>query len=456
MSVIFSYSLAVSVTLILGLLAYRLSPQDRIRFSFRRMTLIAIFVMSLALPLLPSMRSAVAAAEPPIAVGPAVIRIAPAADDGGIDIWRTLLLLWGVGMAAVLLLNLISLLRIFIIIIRAERRNVYGRRIYISADKRIAPFSLGNIIVANRDDFDSDAGIILSHEAGHIHHRHTFDMFLSQAVITICWYNPAAWMLRKELKTVHEYEADRYVIDRGNDTHEYQLFLVMRAARSTFPSIGSNLNKSRLKSRIRTMNSNSSLIPFSIMGLVVPAVAFIASFLLLSAPAVSAAFRQSADVELMAVPTEPVNDFEEIKVIGVGTMKKISLDSLKTINADSIKSIKVDRKAGKTEVVMKNETVVHFENRELQDTAVAKPAQNGTDGMKISIVDARTVEKDAGSVPVVRMGKKELNEVRVFIDGKEVSSEAFSAVSASSIASISVDKSQEKPCIRVTLKKSHE
>lgn len=456
MSVVFSYSLAVSVTLILGLLAYRLSPQNHIRFSFRRMTLIAIFVISLALPLLPSMRSAVAAAEPPIAVGPAVIRIAPAADDGGIDIWRMLLLLWGAGMAAVLLLNLISLLRIFLIIIRAERRNVYGRRIYITADKRIAPFSLGNIIVANRDDFDSDAGIILSHEAGHIHHRHTLDMFLSQAVITICWYNPAAWMLRKELKTVHEYEADRYVIDRGNDTHEYQLFLVMRAARSTFPSIGSNLNKSRLKSRIRTMNSNSSLIPFSIMGLVVPAVAFIASFLLLSAPAVSAALRQSADVELMDAPTVPVNDFDDIKVIGVGTMKKISRDSLKTINADSIKSIKVDRKAGKTEVVMKDESVVEFENRELQDTAVSGPAQTGTNSMKISIIGAETVEKKADKEPVVITANKELHEVHIYVDGQEVSEESFSKLSPMMIESISVEKSGEKPCIRVTLKKSHE
>lgn len=456
MSVVFSYSLAVSVTLILGLLAYRLSSQNRIRFSFRRMTLIAIFVMSLALPLLPSMRSAVVQAEPPIAVGPAVIRIAPAPDEGGSDIWRMLLLLWGAGMAAVLLLNLISLLRIFLIIIRAERRNVYGRRIYITADKRIAPFSLGNIIVANRDDFDSDAGIILSHEAGHIHHRHTLDMFLSQAVITLCWYNPAAWMLRKELKTVHEYEADRYVIDRGNDTHEYQLFLVMRAARSTFPSIGSNLNKSRLKSRIRTMNSNSSLIPFSIMGLVVPAVAFIASFLLLSAPAVSAALRQSADVELMDAPTEPVNDFEEIKVIGVGTMKKISLDSLKTINADSIKSISVDRKAGKTEVVMKNETVVHFENRELQDTAVAKPAQEEMNGMKKSIIGSATVDKNADKEPVVIMANKELQEVHIYVNGLEVSEETISKLSPMMIESISVEKSGEKPCIRVSLKKSNE
>lgn len=456
MAAIFSYSLAVSITLLLGFCAYRLSPEKRTHFSFRRITLLVIFGMSLLMPLLPAMRSAAIAGETPVAMAPSVIRIAPMAEESGSDIWRVLLLVWGTGVAAVLLLNIISLLRIFFIIINAKRRNVYGRRIYITADKRIAPFSLGNIIVANRDDFDSDAGIILSHEAGHIHHRHTIDMLLSQAVITICWYNPAAWLLRKELKTVHEYEADRYVIDRGNDTHEYQLFLVMRAARSTFPSIGSNLNKSRLKSRIRTMNSSSSLIPFSIMGLVIPAVAFIASFLLLSAPGVSAALRHSAAVELMAPPTEPVNDFDDIKVIGVGTIKKVSRDSLKTINADSIKSISVDRKAGKTEVVMKDETVVEFEHRELQDTAVSRPAQKETNGMKIRIIGAETVEKKADKEPVVITANKELQEVHIYVDGQEVSEETFSKLSPMMIESISVEKSGEKPCIRVTLKKSHE
>lgn len=204
------------------------------------------------------------------------------------------------------------------------------------------------------------------------------------------------------------------------------------------------------------MNSSSSLIPFSIMGLVIPAVAFIASFLLLSAPGVSAALRHSAAVELMAPPTEPVNDFDDIKVIGVGTIKKVSRDSLKTINADSIKSISVDRKAGKTEVVMKDETVVEFEHRELQDTAVSRPAQKETNGMKIRIIGAETVEKKADKEPVVITANKELQEVHIYVDGQEVSEETFSKLSPMMIESISVEKSGEKPCIRVTLKKSHE
>lgn len=456
MAAIFSYSLAVSITLLLGFCAYRLSPEKRMHFSFRRITLLVIFGMSLLLPLLPAMRSAAIAGETPVAIAPSVIRISTMAEESGNDIWRVLLLVWGAGVAAVLLLNIISLLRIFIIIINAERCDMCGHKVYITGNKQIAPFSLGNIIVANRDDFDSDAGIILSHEAGHIHHRHTLDMLLSQAVVTLCWYNLAAWLLRKELKSVHEFQADRYVIDRGNDSHEYQLFLVMKAARSTFPIIGSNLNKSRLKSRIRTMNSTSSLIPFSIFGLVAPAVAFVASFLLLSAPGVSAALRDSAAAELITVPTDPVNDFDDIKVIGVGTMKKISRDSLKNINADSIKSISVDRKAGKTEVVMKDETVVEFEHRELQDTAVSRPAQKETNGMKIRIIGAETVEKKADKEPVVITANKELQEVHIYVDGQEVSEETFSKLSPMMIESISVEKSGEKPCIRVTLKKSNE
>lgn len=42
------------------------------------------------------------------------------------------------------------------------------------------------------------------------------------------WLNPTAWLMREELKTVHEYQADDAVIKSGANIKEYQMLLIKR------------------------------------------------------------------------------------------------------------------------------------------------------------------------------------------------------------------------------------
>ena len=77
-------------------------------------------------------------------------------------------------------------------------------------------------------------------------------------VLIAQWWNPAAWLLRRELKQVHEYEADEAVLERGVDARQYQLLLIRKSVGDQLFSMANNLNYQSLKKRIRMMTRKRS------------------------------------------------------------------------------------------------------------------------------------------------------------------------------------------------------
>jgi len=82
---------------------------------------------------------------------------------------------------------------------------------------------------------------------------------LSYAVVTIIqWFNPLVWILRTELKMLHEYEADEAVIKQGIDATQYQLLLVKKAVGAHLFQMANGFNHAKLKNRITMMQSTKS------------------------------------------------------------------------------------------------------------------------------------------------------------------------------------------------------
>ena len=65
------------------------------------------------------------------------------------------------------------------------------------------------------------------------------------------WFNPAMWLLRRELRAIHEYEADEAVLDSGVDARSYQMLLIKKAAGGRWYSIANSFNHSKLKNRMQ-------------------------------------------------------------------------------------------------------------------------------------------------------------------------------------------------------------
>ncbi len=120
-------------------------------------------------------------------------------------------------------------------------------------DDDVAPFSWFNNIVISRSDYESGRSEILIHEKAHIARRHSLDIMLCNMLLIFQWFNPAAWLLRRELQNIHEYEADEAVIQSGADASEYQLLLIRKAVGERLFSMANNLNHNSLKKRITMM-----------------------------------------------------------------------------------------------------------------------------------------------------------------------------------------------------------
>lgn len=67
---------------------------------------------------------------------------------------------------------------------------------------------------------------ILQHEKAHIRLGHSYDLILMDSVCLLQWFNPFVWLFLKELKAVHEYEADAMVLHSGADAKGYQYLLI--------------------------------------------------------------------------------------------------------------------------------------------------------------------------------------------------------------------------------------
>jgi hypothetical protein len=105
---------------------------------------------------------------------------------------------------------LLSLFKIADIIRRHPVKRI-ERINFINTSVEGTPFSFLNYIFWNRKiDMESSSGKkIYQHELVHVMEKHTIDKLFMQVVLVLFWLNPFFWLIRKELKFIHEFIADK-------------------------------------------------------------------------------------------------------------------------------------------------------------------------------------------------------------------------------------------------------
>ncbi len=94
---------------------------------------------------------------------------------------------------------------------------------------------------------------IIKHELSHIRLGHSWDMLLCELTCRMLWFLPFVWMLRQDLRDVHEYQADRRVLQGGINDEEYQLLLIKKATSTGLQPVVNALNQSPIKRRFKMM-----------------------------------------------------------------------------------------------------------------------------------------------------------------------------------------------------------
>ena len=261
--VLYVFKAAITLALLYSCFFLFLSKETFHRFN--RCMLVGIMVVSLVLPLFHF------TTEHPTTLNEEVymmqnyiehdtIPIAVTADNSRNITWiQALTWLYLAGVAVILILTLVQTLSLVRFMSRGvRRRDTQGNIIILHRGNNPPPFSIFRYIVMSINDYESSRQYILIHEQEHIRLGHTYDLLLLQCVKTLQWFNPFVWFLSRDLKTVHEYEADQAVINQGIDAKSYQQLLVMKVVGNRLQPFTNNLNHASLKKRIIMMYQKTS------------------------------------------------------------------------------------------------------------------------------------------------------------------------------------------------------
>ena len=189
-----------------------------------------------------------------LAMNESVVSVVPTDNQPSVILTTVLPVLFIVGMLATLVHTLISLIRIQLLIHRSEKHpQEDGTVICVTGNTALSPFSWMHYIVMNRSDYEAHDAAILAHERGHIRLRHSWDLLFVDLLTALQWFNPAMWMLRADLRAIHEYEADGEVLSLGINARQYQYLLISKAAGIGGYSLANGISHSTLKNRINMM-----------------------------------------------------------------------------------------------------------------------------------------------------------------------------------------------------------
>lgn len=111
------------------------------------------------------------------------------------------------------------------------------------------------IFISPSQDYEEKLDDILVHERTHVCQWHSADILLSEIVCIICWINPFAWWLKKEISINHEFIADEQVMLSGFNKKEYQYHLIgMEQPNMAIANLYNNFSVLPLKKRITMLN----------------------------------------------------------------------------------------------------------------------------------------------------------------------------------------------------------
>ena len=140
--------------------------------------------------------------------------------------------------------------------IRRLRREAHLTRIedwtLAESEKIQTPFSFLRTVYMGFNYSSSERRMILSHEASHVRHRHSYERLALSVLRSILWFNPFLWIAEKDLREVQEWEADRDVLKEGNDLTLYRT-AIFKQLFGYNPEISSGLNHSLTKKRFIMM-----------------------------------------------------------------------------------------------------------------------------------------------------------------------------------------------------------
>ena len=264
------YVIKVSLTLAAFYLFYKLLCSRDTLHRSNRCLLLTLLVLSAVVPFMYIDLGAVAT-EANVSFEEMTLALETASIADGIEVEATTQNLWQripwdkipwravlvgaylIGLAVCIVRFASSLLSIVRLIRGSQCQALPDGTVLVTHTKDYSPFSWMRYIIASERDLRDNRDMILAHERAHIRLGHSWDLIFAQLCATMQWFNPAAWLLKRELEAIHEYEADSATLRQGFDARQYQLRLFEAAAGVKYSSFTNNFTNCSTKKRIIMM-----------------------------------------------------------------------------------------------------------------------------------------------------------------------------------------------------------
>lgn len=257
-----AYFLKINVAIALFYAFYRLFFYKDTFFTWRRAALLCFFAIS-AVYLLLNIQTWITEQEPMVAMADLYADIVlpefTITPEQATSDWKSLLLqtvgfaYWG--MVIVLAIRFfIQLAGIIRLAFRCRKAKIGNTNVHLLRQAS-GPFSFFHwIFIHPTSHTEDELSEILTHEQTHANQWHSIDVLVSEIVCIFCWFNPFAWLMKREIRTNLEYLADNRVLETGHDSKAYQYHLLGLSHHKAAATIYNSFNVLPLKKRIKMMN----------------------------------------------------------------------------------------------------------------------------------------------------------------------------------------------------------
>ncbi|MBD3630833.1 M56 family metallopeptidase [Cyclobacterium sp.] len=150
----------------------------------------------------------------------------------------------------------ISIISLFQKIRNAKAQKFQEIEIY--TDPEFKPASFFNKILMPSFNPDNKSHLqIFLHESAHVRLRHSWDLLGLHFIKSLFWINPFVYLIERELREVHEFQADGIVIQQIA-CKDYCQLLVNNLGQNSSNQLINSFNQFQIKNRIVMMNKRRS------------------------------------------------------------------------------------------------------------------------------------------------------------------------------------------------------
>ena len=168
------------------------------------------------------------------------------------SVWQVIVGIYLIGVGVMTLLFLIKLGRLLALIISSPKRKMDGCTAVFTG-KEQGSFSFFRYAFFPSENVDPD---IMRHELSHIEHHHSWDILFAEVIMILQWFNPFIYLYKKELQSLHEYQADRDVVATGVDKKNYMMLILQQCTAVDFSGMSNNFSLILTKKRIKMITRN--------------------------------------------------------------------------------------------------------------------------------------------------------------------------------------------------------